>query len=218
MYKKIKTLIFPLANLAFRSYNLKTRKFTHKGITVKINSEVFPPKFTISTKLLLKYMGPLNLKNKTCLELGCGSGIIALFAASKGAKVIATDINLVATDTLRIAALENNLEITVIESDLFEHVPSQVLDYIFINPPYYPKNPKNTKEYAWFCGENFEYFERLFSQLNTVSFHTTLMILSEDCDISFIKDIALKNSLQFQLLANHKVMKEESFIFKITKI
>ena len=64
---------------------------------------MFPPHYTISTKILLDYISNLDLKNKTLLELGCGSGIISLFAASKGALVTASDINKKA-----LKALENS--------------------------------------------------------------------------------------------------------------
>lgn len=218
MYKKIKTLFFPLAKLAFNTYNLKPRNYTYNGITVRVNKQVFPPQFTISTKLLLKFLDTLPLQHKTFLELGCGSGIVSLYAASKGAMVTATDINKIAVELLKIAAKNNNLELDVLYSDLFENIKHLHFDYIIINPPYYPKNPKNTKEQAWFCGENFEYFVRLFSELNTHIANHTYMILSEDCDINYIKKIANNQQIQLNLIQEKTVLKEENYIFKIVKI
>jgi len=217
MIKKIKKIIFPIAKLAFNTYHLKQRSYTYQGIEVAISSDVFPPHFTISTKILLDFIKPLDLENKTFLELGCGSGIIALFAASKGADVHATDINKIALEALQEAAIKNELKLTVLYSDVFEALENKDFDYIIINPPYYPKKPKNVKEQAWFCGENFEYFEKLFSQLQTHLAPNTLMILSEDCEIKHIKKIALKNNLTLTCLLKKKVAAEKNYIFNITK-
>ena len=148
MFKKIKKIIFPIAKFAFDKYTSKQRSYTYEGIEVAISSEVFPPHFTISTKILLEFIKPLQLTDKTFLELGCGSGIISLFAASKGAKVTASDINQIAIDALKEASIQNEIDVHVVYSDLFENLTHQTFEYIIINPPYYPKAPQNDKERA----------------------------------------------------------------------
>ena len=216
MIKKVKKIIYPFAKLAFKTFHLKERSYTYDGITVNMNSEVFPPHFTISTKIILDYIKPLNLKNKRVLELGCGSGIISLLAAKKDAITTASDINTTAIEALKKASTNNTLKVNVIYSDLFENLKHESLfDYIIINPPYYPKEPKNIKERAWFCGENFEYFEKLFSQLKQHLATNTWMILSEDYDIEHIKTIAKKNGLSFELIFQKNVVKEKNYIFNI---
>jgi len=103
---------------------------------------------------------------------------------------------------------------------LFENLKGKSFDVIIINPPYYPKNPNSIGENAWFCGENFEYFEKLFSQLP--DFITTenkiYMILSEDCELERIKAIALKNKITFELVMEKKVIAEKNYIFKLSKL
>lgn len=215
MLEKLKKHLYPIAKIAFNVYQSKQRKYTYNGIEVIVHPEVFPPKYTISTKLLLHFIAPLNLKGKTLLELGCGSGIISLFAASKEAKVTASDINEVALDALKIASTKNDISVNIVYSDLFENLSEYHFDYIIINPPYYPKTPKNDKESAWFCGENFEYFEDLFSQLPPYIAQNTWMILSEDCDIERIKNIAAKNRLSLEMILEKTVAKEKNFIFRI---
>lgn len=217
MIKKIKKALFPVIKLAFNTYHLKQRNYTYEGITVEVNSEVFPPHFTISTKLLLEQLKLVNLNNKKFLELGCGSGIISLFASSKGAKVTATDINNIAIKELKKASIKNNLSVEVLYSNLFENITDKYFDYIIINPPYYPKAPQNDKERAWFCGENFEYFEKLFQELPIYLATNTWMILSEDCEIAYIKSIAQKHELFFELIIEKSVLKEKNYIFNIYK-
>ncbi|WP_044400360.1 methyltransferase [Lacinutrix sp. Hel_I_90] len=217
MLKKLKKIIFPLAKLVFNTYHLRERNYVYEDIEVAICAEVFPPHFTISTKILLDYLKPLNLKNKTFLELGCGSGIISLFAASKGAKVTASDINQIAIDALKEASLKNEIDLHVVYSDLFDNLEEQTFEYIIINPPYYPKAPKNDKERAWFCGEDFEYFKKLFAQLFEHLALNTWMILSEDCEIEHIKQLASKNGLAFKLMLQKSVVNEKNYIFSIQK-
>jgi len=217
MIKKIKKIIFPIAKLAFNTYHLRQRSYTYEGIEVAISSDVFPPHFTISTKILLDFLKPMNLENKAFLELGCGSGIIALFAASKGAKVTASDINQVAIDALKEASIKNKIALEVLYSDLFENLAAETFEYIIINPPYYPKKPKNVKEHAWFCGEDFEYFKKLFFQLQHHIAPNTWMILSEDCQIEHIKQLATKNGLSLTLILKKSVVQEKNYIFSIQK-
>lgn len=218
--KLLKKIIDPFLSFGLKKYFSKPRVFQYEGIRVKVQPEVFPPYYTHSTKILLAFIKKVNLKDKTFLELGCGSGIIALFAAFKGAIVTASDINKVALKTLDEATVFNKLNVKTIYSNLFENLKGRSFDYIVINPPYYPKNPKNIKEQAWFCGENFEYFEALFSQIPAYisDKNKTFMILSEDCDFNKISVIAKKNQLHFYVLEKRKIWLETSYIYEIVKV
>ncbi len=212
----IKKLIHPFLKLGYDLYHSKPRPYHYKHLKVLIHPEVFSPKFTISTKILLEYLEPLNLKKTSFLELGCGSGIISLLAASKGAIVTASDINTIALKALKEASKNNNVSINTVYSDLFEKFHQKRFDYIIINPPYYPRDPQNDKEQAWFCGTNFEYFQKLFHQLpNHIHQNNVFMILSQDCDIIHIKKIAAKRGLTLDCIFEKVVAKEKNFIFSI---
>ena len=142
--------------------------------------------------------------------------IISLLAAKKGANVTASDINQTALDFLETNACKNNLKLKIVYSDLFDKLKNLTFDYIIINPPYYPKTPKNIKEHAWFCGENFDYFEKLFVQLpNYLPTSNFYMILSQDCDIEKIKAIAVRNTMTFELVFEKKNLVETNYLFKI---
>ena len=216
----IKKITHPFLKLGLKLYYFKPREYCYDDICIKVHPDVFPPHLTLSTKILLNYINLLDLKNKTFLELGCGSGIISLLASKKGAKVFSSDINQTALVYLDKNGSKNNLSVTTIYSDLFDLIDNNSFDYIVINPPYYPKLAKNTKELAWFCGINFEYFEKLFNQLPKYLFDITncIMILSEDCEIEKIKSIAKKNSVGLKCIQEKIVLKEINYIFKIEKI
>lgn len=213
----IKKIIYPFLKFGLKFYYLKPRKYCYEEICIKVHPDVFPPQLTFSTKILLDFIKPIDFNNKTFLELGCGSGIISLYASKKRAIVTASDVNKTALDYLEQNAKTNNLKIVTILSNLFESIKENYFDFIIVNPPYYPRKPKNIKEKAWFCGENFEYFEKLFSQLTKVKFDNFYMILSEDCEIETIKKIAVKNEFEFNLVFQKNSAIETNFIFRIKK-
>lgn len=214
--KIIKRITHPLLKTGLKFYYRKPRTYKYDGIRVKVHPDVFPPHLTFSTKILLDFISKLDLKEKNLLELGCGSGIISLFANKKGANVIASDINKTALEYLEKASVKNNLTINCIYSNLFENLNTLIFDYIIINPPYYQKDPKSIKEKAWFCGANFNYFKNLFKQLsNRLNDKNVFMILSVDCDLSSIENIAKNNNLKLISIFEKSVFGERNFIFKI---
>jgi release factor glutamine methyltransferase len=216
----IKKIIGPFLKKTSAMYLSKRRKYTYKDISVWVEPTVFPPFITFSTKLLLDVIETRYLKDKTFLELGCGCGIISILAAKKGAIVTATDINRVATEALQKNAANNEVTIEIVASDLFDQLEGKIFDLILINPPYYPKSPKSMAENAWFCGENFEYFEKLFVELPnyTTAENEVYMILSEDCELEKIKAIASKNEMAFELMLEKKVAAEKNYIFRLRKL
>ncbi len=202
----------------FILWYIKTDRFySYKGIKILVKAGVFHPAFFFSSKLLLHEVLKQNIANKRVLELGAGSGLISFHLASKKAIVTATDISQMAIDGLKENKHNLSLEMTIIKSNLFDDIPLQSFDYIIINPPYYPKEPANDAEKAWYCGENFEYFEKLFYQLEPYTHpqSVVLMSLSEDCDFQKIASIAVKYSLLFKEYINKMTLWERNYIYKI---
>ncbi len=215
--KKIRSLLHPILKPVFQWYLSKTRTYTFKGISIKINPTVFHPGLFLSTKLLLKFLLGYQLKNKRILELGAGTGLISFYCAKQGAIVTATDISSLALQNIKENAELNRLNITIIYSDLFANVSAHEFDMIIINPPYYPKQIETEKDYAWFCGENFEYFQQLFYQIKKQGniHNEILIILSEDCEISKIRVIAREHQLELVMLQEKKILGEWNYIFRL---
>ncbi|MBS1742134.1 MAG: methyltransferase [Bacteroidetes bacterium] len=202
-----------------QQYLSKTRIYTYKGLKLTIRPEVFHPGFFSSTQLLLQFLLKQPVDKKNFLELGCGSGLISMVIAGKGARVTATDINPIATAQLIKNCKQNNCLIQVIESNLFGNIPLQQFDIIAINPPYYKRNPQQPKEYAWFCGEDGSYFSGLFSSLAQYMHDQTnvYMILCDGCDMVMINTFAAGNGFTMDCVFEKRNLVEKNFIFKISK-
>jgi len=201
-------------------YLSKTRTYSYKGITLEVRPNVFHPGFFFSTKLLLRYIAKEHLSKKLFLELGAGSGMLSIYAAQRAARVTATDINPIAIECINANAERNSVELKTICSDVFDSIPTQEFDFILINPPYYKKNPLSFSDYAWYCGENGEYFQKLFSGLKNYIQHYSkiLMVLCDGCDLEMIMKIAKENSFDMLCVRTEKTMIERNYIFKIQKI
>lgn len=200
-------------------YLEKARMFRYKDILLRVAPEVFHPGFFFTTRFLLQAVGKQPLKGTEFLELGCGSGLIAIYAAKQGAGVTATDINPVAIRFLDENMKRNHVHLTLIESNLFEEIPVQQFDIIAINPPFYKKMPLSIKDHAWYCGEHGEYFSSLFKSLNMYIHSKTqvLMVLFEGCDMNMITGFAEKNGFNLACIETKKNLLEKNFIFRIEK-
>jgi release factor glutamine methyltransferase len=198
-----------------------TRRYSYKGIRLIIPPEVFHPAFFFSTKVLLKYLDKQPLQDKAFLELGAGSGLIAFFAAKKGAIVTASDINPIAVEYLqRNRALNNNLPVEIILSDLFTNIPPQAYDVIAVNPPYFKKNPQSPKDYAWYCGEQGEYFDRFFKYIGHYlhSHSRVLMILSTVCNLDMIHTFAEKHGWSLNIVHTHTNWLEQMLLYELAPL
>ncbi|MFB6215986.1 MAG: methyltransferase, partial [Candidatus Aenigmatarchaeota archaeon] len=79
----------------------------------------------------------LDVEGRKCLDIGTGSGILAVTMAKKGAEVVAADINPEALEAARDRADQEDTDIKLVESDLFENIEEE-FDLIVFNPPYLP--------------------------------------------------------------------------------
>lgn len=198
----------------------KTRNFRYAGLRLSIPQGVFHPGVFFSTPVFASFLQKVDFQSKTVLDVGTGSGLLALLAARRGASVTAFDINPLAVKAARQNAEANGLSLCVWESDLFDHVPAQTFDYILANPPYYPRQPRNATEYAFFAGENFGYFEKLFRQAPDFihADSKVWMILSEDCDMEKIAGIAIRYGFNLSVVDSRKKWGERFLVMSLMRV
>ena len=153
---------------------------------------------------------------KSVLEIGTGSGIVAMYASKLTDKVTATDINFDAIMLAESNFKENNIDnIELLFGNLFEPVKDRKFDVILFNTPYLPTEEGEVLEdnlnYAFDGGLNGRKVIDLF--LNEVKNHLndggivqliqsslsdndeTLNILDE---LGFIAEIAKKEHYFFE--------------------
>ena len=213
----LKSFAFRILYPTSEKYLSKERSYSYKTITVTVFPGVFHPGFYFSTKLLLKYLENVELNKKYILELGAGTGLISIFAANKGGYVTASDISLTAVYNIEKNVKMTNANVEVVHSDLFDDIPQRKYDYIIINPPYYKKAPASEREFAWFGGDDFQYFRKLFDQLRNNIYENTnvIMVLSDEADLEMIKSIASEFIFVLKEVVHKKTWGENHFIFSI---
>jgi release factor glutamine methyltransferase len=117
------------------------------------------------------------------LDLGTGSGVGAIFAARRGHRVVAVDVNPEAVRCVRLNALLNGLEerIEARQGDLFAPVLGETFDVILFNPPFFRGAPRNALDFAW---RGTDVLERFAAGLPAALAPggTALLLLSTDGD------------------------------------
>ncbi len=137
------------------------------GVPLVVLPDVFNPVLFRGGELLAHTLAnhPLLAKpDLRVLDLGCGSGVVSVFAARRQAQVTAVDINPSAVRCAQINALLNQVEdrVTARQGDLFAPVTGAQFDLVVFNPPFFLGRPTDALDYAW-RGEHV--FERFAAEL-----------------------------------------------------
>lgn len=127
------------------------------SIRYQVNEGVYPP--AEDTYFLIKC---IHVKKEKSLDMGTGTGIIALHMARQGAQVTAVDRLPQAVTNAQENAQINDITIQVIQSDLFSQI-NESFDVITFNPPYLP--PDGPQDVSWDGGPGgIEVTERFLTQ------------------------------------------------------
>ncbi|MEV7780155.1 HemK2/MTQ2 family protein methyltransferase [Kitasatospora sp. NPDC088351] len=117
---------------------------------------VYPPQG--DTELLLSCLRQESLDAASrVLDLGTGTGVVALAAAGSGARVTAVDLSARAVATAWLNARLNRRRVRLLRGDLAAPVAGQRFDLITANPPYVPTcedvaRPRPRRTLAWDAG------------------------------------------------------------------
>lgn len=148
-----------LGRAALRAHFLLLQRHRHRrlvletiaGVRLVVLPDVFHPGLFFSSKLLAEVVARQPLEGKRVLEVGTGTGFLALVAARRARQTLGTDINPEAVRALTINALLNRLEdrVQARQGDLFAPVPGDRFDLILFNPPYFAGEARDLWELSW---------------------------------------------------------------------
>lgn len=105
------------------------------GATFVVSPRVFNPRFFVTSELMARHLHVE--RDDVVLDVGTGSGVLAVVAARDSRSVVAIDINPDAVRCARDNARRNGVDVDVREGDLFEALrDDERFDVIVFNPPY----------------------------------------------------------------------------------
>ena len=106
----------------------------YQGMEFLICDKVYEPAddtFLLAKNLLVK-------KSDNVLEIGTGTGLIAIIASKKAKRVFAVDINRYAVECAKKNSEINLARVDIRWGDLFDPVDEEKFDLILFNTPYLP--------------------------------------------------------------------------------
>ncbi|MFI5867397.1 HemK2/MTQ2 family protein methyltransferase [Streptomyces sp. NPDC051546] len=111
------------------------------------------------TRLLAEALTHEDLgPGKELLEIGTGTGALALQAAARGARVTAVDVSWPAVATARLNAFRRRLPLRVLHGDYETRAAGSRFDMVVSNPPYVPapesRPPSRGSARAWDAGRD----------------------------------------------------------------
>lgn len=136
----------PFARVDRALYDWRVRRRAASGAHERVMGfDIFVPPSVLSPLLfctgpcLARAVTPYAKPGVRVLDVGTGSGIVALAAARAGAYVGAVDLNPVAVRATRVNAMLNGLMVDVREGDVFTPFGGETFDVITFNPPFFQR-------------------------------------------------------------------------------
>jgi len=173
------------------------------GIDIAVLPNVFSPKYFNDSLYFAQRVRKI-VKQKSLLEIGTGTGIIALFSALNGAKVVATDINPIAIKNAKLNFKKHKAKGSIRMGNIYDPIKdSEKFDYIFWNHPFnnWDKPVRNILQRAGFdykYGGLEEYITKARKHL--LPGGRLLVGTGNFADFETIKKIAKKNNYKMKLL------------------
>ena len=191
-------------------------KFYHGEIQLEVPENVYYPRE--DSILMAKALENLEIKGKSVLEVGCGSGFLSIIAAKNGAHVTAVDINAEAVKTAKANAEANGCNIETIQSDLFSSVKGK-FDLIIFNPPYLPVEAgENDPTYAGGKSGR-EVIERFINMTNghLKPNGRVLIVISSLTGKKEIIELLKKTGMTVSIIAREKIPWEELIVIEASQ-
>jgi methylase of polypeptide subunit release factors len=191
------------------------------GFRLTVRPTVFHPRFFISSECFAEFIGGLDLTGKRVVDVGTGSGILALAAARAGAEnAMAVDINPNAALSAAENARANGLgeRVTGICMNLLAAFPARPLfDVILSSPPKHAGEPRDLADRGWHAGPNYRDVIALFDQARERLKPDGRMyvMVSSDTNLDLFGTMIEKAGFKARLVREHSLYIESLIIYEL---
>jgi release factor glutamine methyltransferase len=184
------------------------RCFDYLGTTIVVPPQVMP--ITAMSHLLGEAVLEEAAASRRVLDMGTGSGVNAILAATKGASVLAVDINPRALDAARANAERNGVAdlVEVRHSDVFSEVDG-VFDLIVFDPPFRWFRPRDLVESAM-ADEGYRAMTRFFQEAKR---HLRpggrmLIFFGSSGDLGYLRRLLDEEGFSVEVVAHDDLVRE----------
>ena len=187
------------------------------GFSIQVRPGVFNPSLFRVTPIFLEWLSEgLVPAGSRVLDVGTGSGVLAIAAASAGARVVAVDSNPAAVDCARINADVNGVDdrVEIRLGDLFEPVTGEKFDLVLCNPPYFPGQPTTSLETAFRAGDFGHRFARDLGDHLTESGRALVVLSNIGDEPNFLGAFA-EADLEVEALRRRNLVSEIVTLFAV---
>jgi release factor glutamine methyltransferase len=179
---------------------------TQLGRTFVVPPDVYPPNpLGLGEHVLREARGTDRV-----LDLGTGSGVNGILAASTAADVVAVDVSRPAVECARRNAELNGVasRMQILESDLFERVTGR-FDLIVFDPPYRWFRPRDLRERGT-ADENYRTLTAFFEQVpdHLAPDGRILLSFGTSGDIDYLRHLIERAQLGTEVLSETKLVKD----------
>jgi release factor glutamine methyltransferase len=192
------------------------------GFRLTVRPTVFHPRFFVSSERFAAFIDGLDLTGKRVIDVGTGTGILALAAARAGAEnVVAADINPNAARNANDNALSNGLSdrvVGVCSNLLAALAPRPLFDVILSSPPKHAGEPRDLTDRGWHAGPAFRDVAALFDQARErlKPGGRLYVMVSSDSDLDLFGKLIDKAGFHAKLAHEYSIFIESFIIYELT--
>ena len=182
----------------------------HEDVRVIVCDGVYEP--GEDTYLILDN---INIRNQgNALDVGTGSGIIAIWLAKRGYNVVATDISDIALKCAKFNAKMNNVQLSLVKCDLASAIKGK-FDIVTFNPPYLPFKDDIPEEVWWFGGKSVieRFLKRDLPRILSPK-GSAYLVYSSLTDMNDVNEILPKRFKAIEI-AKKRMMFEELYLVEV---